>query len=275
MTEIKSWLYDPASSIFKTSKNEKSKGFSIACEKSEECSLLKKGICIYKGACPCPYGKKHTYLGFSQRASKYYTWIADFRNEHKDTIDVNLNKPTKLCYFIDYVYLPLSYWNVKGEHSSVIEKSGGFLSHNEFIIKKDIFNAEFILNEIINYRPKTWFGNDDIKEYIDKEVPKFLRQLKSLDLELFNKVKELSDNKELFNLSDIGRTALLNTINPNCTVKINNELWFYDGEYLSSNKKSVFIIDGKYSEIRIKPTNDVKVIITEDGQVNENTEFIN
>lgn len=274
--EIKSWLVDPQMSPFKKSKKEKAIGYIISCKCSEKCELYAKGQCVmFENS--CPYGKKERMVGYSMMARSYNSWINDFKIKHKETCGKELKKPTKMEYFMDLVYIPISHICLNESINFV--DGGGVLTFKKPIINRVVFNESFISKEIVNFKPVAIFGGE-IKDYQEKEVPKFLTWLKELDPDLYDKVKKMNkEHKGFLKMSNVGRKAILRTINPNVgeLKDIYGCTWTWDGEYLHTNKckASFMLIEGKdVLEFRLKPKNDVAVVIGNEDQVNDNTIFI-
>lgn len=276
MKEICAWVWNPANALFKQSKSEKAIGHVFLCERSESCELYAKGQCVLCDI-QCPYGKRSKEFGYSRRSIKFNTWIRDFKKRHSTGIDKSLVMPKKMVYFGDYVYLPISFLDLKDRHECV--KWDGMLFADKYVFKKVDFTSEFIAKQIINVHPHAWLGGI-IEDYQKREVPKFILWLKELDKSLFNEVKNLfPDDKRFDFISNIGRKAKLHTLTPNVGLykDIHGGEWHWDGEYITSanSHASFCLVDTRYiQECKIKPTIDSIVKVTDDTQVNENTEFI-
>ena len=129
-----------------------------------------------------------------------------------------------------------------------------------------------------NYRPKAMMGGE-ITDYQKKEVPKFIKHLSE---KMPDTYKELCLKYERAaqiekDYSYIGRKALLSTIAPNVgeLVDIHKGSWAWDGKYLTSyNSHASFMLTSKFSEIRVIPSENVEIKITDDKQVNKNTVFL-
>lgn len=275
MKPIKAWVFDPANSIFKEKVSEKAKGHIIYCKCPEKCELYAKSQCIAMSSY-CPYSKKEVKTGFSKRAKEYYSWINKFKEEYKDVIGVKLSRPEKMQYFMDLVYIPMAFLGLNEHIEFVCGK--GYFSSDTPIIKRSDFNAELIKEEILRFRPTAMMGGYII-EYQEKEIPKFIKWLKDIDKGLFEEVKGLIPDY-FTSISNVGRKAILQTLNPNIgTFKdIHGGIWTWDGEYLYSNNShgSFMIVETKnIEECRLKPKGDVAVVVSDELQVNDNTEFIN
>lgn len=275
MKPIKAWVFDPVNSIFKQKASEKARGHIIYCKYPERCELYARGQCIAVSSY-CPYSKKEVKIGPTKRAKGYFDWLHQFREEYKDVINTKLISPEKMQYFIDLVYIPMSYLGLNENINFIC--GGGCFSSDIPIIKRSDFDAELIKEEILKFRPIAMI-NGYITEYQEKEIPKFLKWLKDIDKRLFEEVKGLIPDY-FTSISDIGRKAILQTLNPNVGVfkDIHGGVWKWDGEYLYSNNShgSFMIIEAKETEeCRLKPKGSVVVVVNDELQINDNTEFIN
>lgn len=258
-------------------KSEKAVGHIIYCECPEKCELYAKGNCLaYENN--CPYGCRGKVTGYSRMSIKFNTWIKKIEESHKDVYRSSLKQPKKLEYFMDHVYIPISYLDLNKDIDFV--DNGGFMSFKKPIIKRELFTAEFINKNILNFIPRAFFGNGEIKDFQNKEIPKFLIWLKDLDNDLYEQVKKLNpDHKGFANMTNIGRKAKLKTLNPNVGAfkDIHGGIWLWDGEYITSkNTHASFTLveTREIEECKIKPKDNVIVLITDENQVNKNTEFI-
>lgn len=231
--EIRAWVWNPANSFFKQKKSEKAVGHIISCQCPEKCALYAKGNCVAFDN-HCPYGGRYRVVGYSRMASKFRTWINDFEEKHKEACAAKISQPKKLEYFMDFVYVPIAYWNLN-ERVEFVD-GGGVFSSSKPIIKREHWNAKFISEEIINFKPHALFGGV-ITNFQEKEVPKFLIWLKQLDPELYEEVKTMNPDHPAFtNITNVGRKAVLQTLNPNigAFADIHGGVWTWDGEYLYS-----------------------------------------
>lgn len=274
--EINAWVWNPANSLFKQKKTEKAIGHIIYCECPEKCELYAKSCCLaYDNN--CPHGSRGRVTGYSRMASKFNSWIRDFEQAHKDAYKTGLVKPKKLEYFMDLVYIPISYLNLNEKIEFV--SGGGMFSNVKPVIRRGLFNEDFITEQIINFIPHALFGGI-ISDYQEKEVPKFLLWLKQLDPQLYEKVKAMNPNHHGFiNMTNVGRKAILQTLTPNVGtfMDIYGGVWTWDGEYIYSNNThaSFTLIEKReIQECRLKPNSNVIVKVCDDAQVNDNTEFI-
>ena len=275
--EIDAWVWNPANSLFKEKKSEKAIGHIIYCECPEKCELYAKGYCLaYDGS--CPHGSRGRAIGYSRMANKFHSWISEFEQAHKDVYRAKLTAPKKLEYFMDFVYIPISYLNLNEKIAFI--SGGGMFNTAKPVIPRWMFTKEFITEKIIKFKPVALFGGE-IKDYQEKEVPKFLMWLKQLDPALYEQVKEMNPDYNGFTvMTNVGRKAVLQTLNPNIGTftDIHGGIWTWDGEYLYSNNSHVsfVLIERKeIQECRLKPKGNVIVKVCDDAQVNDKTEFIN
>lgn len=276
MKEISSWVWNPADSLFKQRKSEKAIGHIFLCERHDSCELYVKGECVLCDM-RCPYGSRSKEYGYSRRSTKFCSWIRDFKERHKNGANKPLSMPKKMVYFGEYVYLPISFLNLRDCSECV--KCGGMIFDDKYILKKSGFTSDFIAKHIISANPRAFSGGI-IESYQEENVPKFIMWLKELDKSLFNEVKNLfPDDKRFEFITNVGRTARLNSLTPNVGLfkDIHGGEWSWDGEYVTSTNShaSFCIIDTKFiQECKIKPTEDAIAKVTDDNQVNEHTEFI-
>lgn len=275
--EIYAWVWNPENSLFKQRMSEKAIGHIYSCKCPERCELYAKGNCVLFKNC-CPYGSHRRTVGYSRMARKFCSWIYEFMDKHKDACNAKLTQPKKLEFFMDLVYIPIPHLGLN-ENIEFVDGKGYFSSNYPIVKRSDFDNEEFVSKQIIKFRPKALMGGV-IWDYQEKEVPKFLRWLKRLDPALFDKAKALNPDHSAFaKLSDVGKKAVLQTLNPNIGTFISTkgETWTWDGEYLYSSNAYFYgsILETKeIQECRLKPTDGAVVKVTDDNQVNDNTIFI-
>ena len=275
--EIYAWVWNSENALFKQKKSEKAVGYIYSCKCPEKCELYAKGNCVMLKNY-CPYGSKNTTVGYSRMARKFSSWIYEFMDKHKDACNAKLTQPGKMEYFMDLVYIPISFLGLNENIEFV--SGGGFFSNNLPIIKRSDFdNEEFISKRIVNLHPRALMGGV-IWDYQEKEIPKFLQWLKDLDPALFDKVKALNlDHPAFAKMTNVGRKAVLQTLNPNIGTFVDPDgrIWTWDGKYLySSNARfyGAILKTEEIQECRLKPKDHAIVKVTDDNQVNNNTVFI-
>lgn len=216
MKLIHAHIFNPANSLFKSVRNNRSELHLVYCDNSENCDLYKKGQCIRRKTLGgyCQYGKNSIQQGHTKKARGFSKQILDWENKYKDI--PKLTDPNKfdLALIGDYIYLPYAHINFSRDNNHVLAQftaKSGFLGTEAFI-HKDNWNIQNILH-IVEHRPQALFGHE-ISSYQKEEVPKFINSLKNFSPQLY---AELCIRKPyLVNIVQnyVGRTAVLKTLNP-------------------------------------------------------------
>ena len=272
-------IFEPTKSLFKSNRNKKAECHTIDCTHSDQCGLFARGECSYLRALGwqrCPYGKFRTQTGYTPRARAYGTWIYDRKKEYENV--GRLSGHTDMMAIVgDYVFLPYAHMTMN-ENVPFIAKGGAFL-HGNCFLPKEHFTIDNII-KICNFRPQALFGGE-IKTYQQEEVPKFLIHLSECMPDLFDVLcGQYERAKTAFEERNyVGRKALLSTIKPNIgeLKDIHGGLWTWDGTYLTSKNShaSFLLIERKeYTELRIKPTEEAIVKITDNDQVTKETKLL-
>ena len=142
-----------------------------------------------------------------------------------------------------------------------------------YIPEKDFTNK--LIHIICDGKPKTVFGNEIIKSYIEEDVPRFLYELKTEFNEIYksftNEYTEYK-NKEI---NFVGRRAYIYSLRDGLELK-DKAIFVKQGEYLKSitNYSSVFLpFNAKEAELILKINPQMTIKITDNSQVDENTIF--
>jgi hypothetical protein len=259
-------VYNPKKALFKDT-NDRAECQTINCSNSENCDLYKRQQCAIRNGLyrtPCPYGKWITEEGYTKRARKFSSWIAERKEKYKDV--GFLKAATKLGIVGEYVFLPYDY----------IGGTQGLGLKNNIFIKLEEFTEEYII-DICERRPLDMMGGE-IKSYQKEIVPLFLIHLKEIMPDIYRKLSEiwLPAKKIVENYSNVGRKALLSSIRPNgpAFVDCHGGEWIWDGTYLTMTNRQSALTFVKSCEQRLKPYPDVVVKISSDEQVDENTIFV-
>lgn len=170
----------------------------------------------------------------------------------------------------NYVYVPVA-------HLKNYVNSLDIGSKYDKFIPRDRFTAKMIV-DIANFRPEALFGGV-ITSYQKEEVPKFLKSLKEVFPELAEEACKLDPSlRSRFEsvASNVGRKAYLSTLEPNVgTFKdIHSGEWKWDGEYILSTNSHMSFGLCSFSEVRLKPLARQVVVISDDAQVTDKTEFL-
>ena len=271
MELIKSWVYNPRKAFFKASKNGKAKAFYKYCLNKENCEAYKNKKCILLndvgifGNGVCPYGKANTETGYTTRASKFSDWIKE-REELKTGQEI---KQTGKGIFIvgDYVYLDFRFMDV---FEFKDEKRNRFYKRYK-MVKLDEFTLEFV-NELLNFKPRTMFGNDIIKDYAKETLPLFLKNIKEKFPDIYKNVDKIV--KEKYIVNNIGREAYINTMSKGSILKdCHGSKFVWNGEHLICEDYQGLKFKKGKTETKIEVDESETYKIIDESQVDKNTKF--
>lgn len=282
MKEIYSHINDGKSIFNKPKRTDRAIGFTFYCECPDKCNLFSQGKCLLKNMSSfCNYGRVNRIQSPTVFAKSFRTFIDNFKEEHKETLDKQLSGINKICDVVDLVFLPVSFLHMNRNANFSVNKDFGF-GGQIVMVEKSKFTKEFIDEQILQFRPRSYFGYSTIEDYEKKSLPKFMNQLKDYDTQLFYEVVAMRpEYNELYsNISNVGRIADLRTITPNkgTFVDCHGANWLWDREYLVSNDSDcpfMPIDPSNFSQIKVKVRLDIptRMKITDDEQVNDNTVF--
>jgi len=254
----------------------------ISCDKYEQCSYFKNNQCLKVRSFlspVCKYGRVNNVKGYTSRAAKYHSFKKQWQ-EHEKYSKLKY-PPQKLGLIGEEIVFPYPYIRITQTEDGNIKLSDPDFGSNIAFIAKEYFTIDLI-KRICNFRPLAMMGGV-ITDYQSKIVPLFLAHLKEV---LPDKYEELrKENSDLTKeVSYVGRKALLKTINPSDVFYKSsnypqfNEKWHWDGEMLTflSGYVSSFNITKDYTiaEIKIIPSDKSVITISNNGQVTEETVFI-
>lgn len=272
--EVIDWrLYDPNNSFFKSKASDKAEFRRSLCSNSKNCGLFAKGQCtLYSfGFQKCPYGYIKTDIGYSRKAHKY----SDFIKQSKDSV-VEIpqldSANRKLSIVGDWVFFPYPHWYLKNNLPDEIK--GGVFSSIHFI-PINLFTLEF-LYQIITFRPNAMMGGE-IVSYQKEVVPKILIHLKEELPNIFNELMLKYEDLYIYvkEQSNIGRKALIKTLNKGCIITTDKGIFTWDGQHMiCDDYKNVFNPFKGMSKIIIVPNDDETYKITDDNQVCSETKFL-
>ena len=282
MKEIYSHIDEGRSIFSKPKRTDRAIGFTYYCECPNKCNLFSQGKCLLKNMTRfCKYGRVNRVQSPTVIAKSYRTFIDNFKEEHKETLDKKLYGINKICDVVDLVFLPINFLNMNRKADFSVNKDFGF-SGQIVMVEKSKFTKEFIDEHILQFRPRSFFSYCTIESYEKKCLPTFMNQLKDYDTKLFHDVIAMrSEYTELYsNISNTGRTADLRTLTPNkgTFIDYHGANWIWDGEYLVSNDSNCAFMpidSSNFSQIKVKVRLDIptRIKITDDGQANDNTVF--
>jgi len=282
MKTISAHIWNPKKTIFKSDKNDHVECQTVSCDFQGECPVAARGKCL---AIPvlfpgyCPYGEYRVERGPTMRSQAFHTWITEREEKYKGTGTL-YSGWSKLTFLGDYVYLP--YFHMSMNHDIP------FLFHSELIttdhpfIKKEDWVIETVL-KIIDFHPLTYFG-EEITNYQEKIVPKFISHLREMDKEMFGKLVAVRKQCDVVP-NYVGRKALLYTLNfpiewVNESEKYNYPVaWKWDGKELITDSQNIYSSTWggsiKMQSVKFTGIPDPKtfIIVRDNAWVNDKTEF--
>ena len=274
-------VYKVESNVIRKAKaSDKCGVIEIQCSNKNNCELYKKGMCVLRSFSftynnnNCPYGEHTERQGYTKKAMKYWDFIEKNEERFKDLPKLKEPVGNRIYSVGDYYFVSFYEDYIDSNMPRGNDNLKGVFNSNSFM-KKENLNLES-LEKFINTEIFAAFGGE-IKEYKEKFIPNLFKNLSTLNEELFNEiVQKYPDYEKFREVSFVGRTAKLHSLNKNITVKIKRNNWFWDGEYLvSKDLKPLFLdIDSNEHEFRIKPSKDFCVVVTDDNQVNDLSELL-
>lgn len=270
MEVISSWIWDPRSPSFfgKSKKIDRPLYHEISCGNKEKCGLYAKGMCallnvgIFEGPAFCPYGKRRTESGPTQRANAFYGWISERR---KASVDTGIKSASeRLALVGEYVYMPYAYLSSGFSKAEKIPFEGKF-------IKKSLFPLN--LGAIFSHSPMPLFGYREIPAYKAKVLPALAAHIKE---EMPDLLASHPFIEKYLPATNVGREAYVSSLKPGTVVEVGKYDWTWDGECLTSDTYTTafFPIKGK-AVTTIKPEDGFAVKIASDSQVDQDTRYKN
>ena len=268
-------------------KKTKNRAEIVMCDRCEKCSLYKKNQCLSVTTAfshSCKFGKINRIDGYTQRAMKRYEFDSKYKNDEcygklshpndwriaiMDNI-VAFNLTFAICDKKRYNYT----WNKWEQLEDYNVRECGFATGTYSYIPLEELTSD-LLNKILSYIPRTLMGYDEIKDYRIKIVPNILFELSKLLPNVYDKLitdypkyKEIAPNF-------VGKYALVKTLPDGIVLKDSKGDFVKEGNYLVSKCwKSCFLpFRSKQAEVKIEITDDMEYKITDNSQVDENTEF--
>ena len=242
------------------------------CANYKECSFYKKGKCFNAGRwkANCKIGKKQIEKGYTSRSTKYYAFKEKYKKDEKYHI---LEEPSDIVGKIgDIFVLNLSYLKQLEDGRYVVETS--FARDTLTYIQENQFTNELI-KLICDGRPRTIFGNEIIRDYQEKIIPRFLYELKIGFFDIYNRfINEYPEYKKI-EPNFIGRRAYIYSLRDGTELK-DKTVFVKDGEYLKSKESwhSAFLpFNADEADMAIKINRKMTVEITNNEMVDENTVF--
>ena len=265
-------VFDPTKSLFKESRNDRASCTIRFCTSKDTCSLYSVNKCVMNNmfSCRCPYGKTSSESGPTKRARNFYSWISERKQKYENYLNKLYKTEDMLAKVGKYFYLPYAHMSLNS--SAPFLASSGFMNSGSPFIHEDNFTLATI-KTLIKQRPQALFGGE-ITTYQKEVVPKFIQHLKECLPNIYNELSKEIDLSS-YNISYIGRKALLSSILPGTEIKEGKNTWIWDGTYLISHNAFLGFMPVKFSEheVKIKPVVNEIIKITNENQVTAHTIF--
>jgi hypothetical protein len=268
-------VFNPCRALFKQPASTQAEVNYITCHNFQNCGLNKRGECSLIGikCTPCSYGKRHRKYGPTKRSRNFTNWILSQQEEYKDVPRLDSVRDV-MAIVGDYVFLPYNLMNIE----KAVEGSREVDVFSKSIMVPIAEFTPSIVVALTQYTPRSLLGGI-ITSYQEEVVPKFCRHLQETMPSLFDQAVTLCPNivDKADKYTKVGRKVKLFSTVPNKGkfTDIHGDLWTWDGEYLTSHtQRPAFGLAKKVSEVRVKPSEDVDVVVTCDEQVNANTIFV-
>ena len=245
-------------------------------DKKTENAIKKLGFIpkLFSGGVPGI--RKELVNGYSPRAMSYGKIRRNYQEQYPELEDKYKIIPlTDGTDFNSFVYTVLPYLE---DNQVIQDKMKVIDAVNKFkFIKKELFFDKEFVNALLTNKPTDCFGKE-IKEWQDRKLPNFLKNLKLRSKEIYKELLNYDKVKELDGfLSSKNEKAKVKTLNKGF-VKI-DEIMFKEDEctaYWTGEVIEVTFNNNKsYNKITIEPTDEMLVIIIDENTVNENTVFWN
>lgn len=241
---------------------------TIYCDRSDECSVYREGRCLRITsflAQPCPFGRLDVFDGGTKRSMKYQRTYSETK---ADEFYGRLKRSHYTYFAIAGDSVIIGGMSVSFDTNPFKVNAPGFSGGRYMAIPKSEFSVD-VIKKIYDARPYSLMGGV-IESYRSEQLPLFFQQMRKLWPEKYEEfaaavpaVRDLVPNY-------VGRWARVSTLNRDVPV----EGYRFDGDELVGEFKSAFLPFGaKSAHIRIPVTDDLKVKITSNDQVTEDTVF--
>lgn len=212
---------------------------------------------------PCRFGKKVSTEGPTPKARSYNSTIEKWR-KNNDGMLRNLKGLTahnRVFRTHGHFYFPYSFMT-----SDFLGVSAPLDSK---WVPEDQITTE-LLGRICTHQARSLMGGI-INDYQNKEVPKFITDLKRYYPKIFAILPE-NQKSRLRDINYVGRQAELLTCPPGLYT-FGSNIWEWDGTVLRGSSMLFSPVPGDIS-ITIKPAPGASVKITSNDQVTESTRFL-
>lgn len=259
------------------SRNSRLRAEYISCDRASECSAYRNGECF---CVTTPFGVRCkngivSSVDGKTKQSKAFRRVSTEARTHEKYAALKYPNHTYVVKIGGDVFLAMPYTWLEIDGNGNIYCHDPQLCTNRFYASADALTPENI-KRICDFQPHATMGGI-IRAYQEKVVPQFLHELKALFPEKVTAFEEKYPEYE-FRLPDWrGRKARLSTCNKQQEYKdTNGNIFKFDGnELVCDCYKSAFSPFGaKQTKMRIAVTDEMRVEITDNAQVTENTVFL-
>jgi hypothetical protein len=262
-------VYDPGNSLFGSKKSDRAEIHTYRCGRASECSAYAQGNCILVGNPfgPRCFGRKSISEGPTRRARSFRDFIA--KGEAQEKYRALKTQPNKIFKVGDCYVMPYPHINF-GDTAPFKEKASLFVAGFPCIENP----TEDDISKIYTHKPMALMGGE-IKDYQSKVVPQIVKHMHDDFPELYKKL--ISVHPEAAKLVEefdyTGKKAILSTLSPG-KMAIGSNIWEWDGEYLHGPGSHMIFGPADPVAVRVTPSPDAVVEITNTDMVNENTNVI-
>lgn len=258
-------------------RNSRLRAEYVYCDHAGECSAYQNGKCfcvtVLFGV-ECPFGRVGRIDGGTKQ-SKAYWQVRDNAKKNECYNKLEYPRNNLITRIGDKAFLTITHIRVEQSDSGEIWCKDPMLGNNKLMVDIEALTPPNLM-KICSFRPQAFMGGE-IEKYQKEVVPKFLYQLSKLFPDEYKAFREAYPEYEASTPNFVGMTAKISTCSKECEYRSNGN-WFRveDGYLVCSNYSgSLFMPFGaKEGELRIKLSDDLKVTITNNQQVTEETEFV-
>ena len=256
------------------SRNARLREEIIYCDYADECSVYREGKCL-KITSPfasyCPLGILKTVDGGTKRSEAFQRVGAEARS---DECHGKLKRAYNTYFAIagDYVIvggmalrLEFSYNPENGYVFSV--GSPGFMGGSYVVIPKEEFTVA-VIKKIYDARPRALMGGE-LTGFRKQQLPFFFLQMKKVWPEKYAEFADAVPDVKNLVPDYVGKWARVSTLNRDAII----DGFRFEGDYLVGEYRTLLPFGARSAYIRIPVTDDLKVKITSNDQVTEDTIF--
>lgn len=254
---------------------------TVACARSEECSLYKAGKCACLPvlfAPDCPFGKRSRTHGYSERAAKYYDWEKGI--SHRDSYR-KLSKAIKYVARVGDVLMSDMYCGIIWEEKENRWKGPMMFSPTHpTILPVSQITPEMLLS-LYQYKPFTVFDHQPMKGW-DKDRDDWFTKLNEVFPELVQAFKDRYLDIDL-SFTHVGRYAYLKTLVDGSVIQDDSKLkWTFDkkrmviyNDKFRPEYRSIFRDKNVTTKIESPVTDQMICKVLSDDWVDQDTVYVN